>query len=167
MACEKDPATGRLLRLRNHVAWALLPFAAAAMAACGTTVTMTVTAQPVVPVTSTPPPAARATTAPTPTPPPAEASTGGVVWPDAQVIITTCVNHPAEPTETIIDAIGTVVTLTGTITNIGSTANDYIISMGISGGSFNQGTATLQVNSLAVGQTQEWSTTGYVTNNPT
>jgi hypothetical protein len=91
------------------------------------------------------------------------------VWPDAQVIITTCVDHPAEPTETVIGAIGTVVTLTGTITNIGTTTNDYIaVSIGIQGGALNLGTATVpQVNSLAAGQTQDWSTAGYITNNPT
>jgi hypothetical protein len=161
-------ATGRLLRLRHRAGWAVLPLVAAGIAACGTTVTVTVTALPVVPVTSTPPPAATATASPIPTPTPDQASTGGVVWPDAQVIITTCINHPAEPTETIIGAIGTIVTLTGTITNIGTSTNDYIVSIGIQGGSFNLGTADgFQVNSLAEGQIEGWSTTGYVTNNPT
>jgi hypothetical protein len=119
--------------------------------------------------TALPTPTPTPTPAPTPTvtPTPDQASTGGMTWPDAQVIIATCVNHPSEPTEDVTGAIGTVVTLTGTIKNIGTTPNDYIVSLGITGGSFNQGTADFQVNSLAVGQTQRWSTDGYVTNNPT
>ncbi len=170
VARGNDPATGRVHRRRGHAAWAALPLVAAAVAACGTTVVVTLTPQPVVQltlpaVTETPQPTPVATTTATPTPD--QASTGGVVWPDAQVIITTCVNHPSEPTEDVTGAMGTVVTLIGTVKNIGTTPNDYIVSLGITGGPFNQGTADFQVNSLAVGQTENWSTTGLVTNNPT
>jgi hypothetical protein len=96
--------------------------------------------------------AAPATDAPTlllpPTDPPVptvdpNASTGGSVFPCARVIITSCVNHPSQATmDPITGGVGTVFTLTGTITNTGTTTNDYVaIAILATAGQLNFGSA--------------------------
>jgi hypothetical protein len=123
--------------------------------------------------------AAPATDAPTLLPPPTDtpvptvdpnASTGGSVFPDARVIITSCVNHPSQATmDPVTGGVGTVFTLTGTITNTGTTTNDYVaIAILATAGRFNFGSAdSFAVSLLPPGQTRSWKTQGLVTNNPT
>ena len=129
----------------------------------GTSVPVTTT-EPIVTTTTIPPTTTTAVPRTTTTNP---ASSGGVVWPDAKVIVASCINNPGEPITEPDGAEGTVVNLSGTITNTGKVTYDYIVALGIEGGSFNQGTANFQVNSLGGGQTTTWSPSGYVTNNPT
>jgi hypothetical protein len=122
---------------------------------------------------ATPAPTAVPTAVPTSVPTPVAtvdpASTGGQVFPDSRVIITSCVNHLSQPTEDVIGAVGAVITLTGTITNTGTTTNDYIaVDILATAGRYNFGSAdSFAVSSLAPGQTRSWKTQGLITNNPT
>ncbi len=115
------------------------------------------------------------TAAPTPAPTPFAGlvSTGGSIYPKAQVLITSCVNHPSTvavaadslPTGTV----GTLVTMRGTIRNTDAQADDYIVSIGTD---VNQGFGVgiggpFSVNPLKPGATRAWSVNGYVTNAPT
>jgi hypothetical protein len=129
-------------------------------------------ATPVATPVPTPAPTLPATqpAAPTPAPTVDLASTGGQVFPDSRVIITSCVNHPAQPTmDPVTGAVGTAITLTGTITNTGTTTNDYVaVAILATAGRFNFGSPdTFAVNLLAPGQTRSWKTQGLITNNPT
>ncbi len=85
----------------------------------------------------------------------------------ATTYITECLNNPTETTDDATGASGTVVDIRGTLKNVSRASSDFIVSLGISGGEFNQGTASFQVNSVGAGETVTWSTTGLVTNNPT
>ena len=73
-----------------------------------------------------------------------------------------------DPTgSTSAGASGTGIAISGTVTNTGSTANDYDITIAILGGSSAQGTAEVLVNSVGPGQTQSFTTTGSVSSSPT
>ncbi len=137
-------------------------FASLILAACGTP-TLSPTAVPTVVIpTLVPTPIVIPTLPPTPAP---ELSTGGVSFPEAQVLITSCVNHRGQPYAGADGAVGTVVTLSGTITNTDTQADDYIVSIGTQAGTLGAGIGDdLSFTNLAVRATQRWSDRGYVTN---
>ena len=91
---------------------------------------------------------------------------GSTLDPNAQVTFTQCASDPSNPA-TNAGGAGTGIAISGAVTNTGSTANDYDITIAILGGSSAQGTADAQVSSLGPGQTQSFTTTGSVDNSPT
>ncbi len=131
------------------------------------------------PPTAAPPTTAPPTTAPPTTAPPTVApditgnsgnsgnsGSGSTLDPSALVTFTQCANDSTNPS-TSAGAAGTDIAISGTVTNTGSTANDYDITIAILGDPSAQGTADVQVNSVSPGQTQSFTTTGSVTNSPT
>ena len=131
------------------------------------------------PPTTAPPTTAPPTTAPPTTAPPTtvadtagnsgnsgNSGAGSTLDPNALVSFTQCANDPTNPA-TSAGAGGTDIAISGTVTNTGSTANDYDITIAILGDPSAQGTADVQVNSVGPGQTQSFTTTGSVTNSPT
>lgn len=111
--------------------------------------------------TTTDPPTIPTTTLPV--------STGGMSFPDAQVIVTSCVNNPGGMNSSGVSPIAAA----GTIKNETGVTSDFLINLDVGrpqagsplpDASFSDGNAAAMVSAVPPGATVSWRSTGTITN---